>query len=347
LKAVMKTVAAPGGIEVRETEPPRPGPGEVLIDVEFGGICGSDLHIYDWDPGYRGIGVPRILGHEFGGTVSALGAGSDPDMRGRRVVVESTVDCGHCRFCLDGRPYLCRDGIVLGITRDGGLADQAVVPSASALVVDDDLPGRLLPLVQVLAIACSAVADSAFRVGDLATVIGCGPVGLCLALALRAGGASRVLVTGLAPDEELRLPIARALGVDVAVVADTDDGFDALDAAPADVVFEASGSRSGVVHAVAAAGRGGEVVVVGISNQRPGLPVRRLVMDRLVVRGHLRRTFAGWRRAMALASRHSDELMGLITRCVPASDSAGVPDAFARLRAQQEAKIIISFDSAG
>src|SRR5271166_3001382 len=150
-------VSSPGVLEVtRQSEPAPPGPGEVLVRVERAGICGSDMHIlHGSNPFAR---YPRVIGHEFAGEVIETGSGVDAVAPGESVVVDPVLSCGHCYACRIGRSNVCGRLEVLGVHRDGGFRDYAVVPAANCVKIPAGLPIEIATLAEPFAVAANVLS---------------------------------------------------------------------------------------------------------------------------------------------------------------------------------------------
>lgn len=274
---------AVGDLRVEQVDVPRPGPGEVLIRVGVCGVCGSDATEFG-----RGLVLARppvVLGHEFAGTVEAVGEDVDVLAPGAVVVCGAGISCGMCRPCRRGRTNLCRSYRTLGFAVDGGLAGYVVAPAAITLdVTATRLPMDTLGLAQPMAIAVHTVRRSGLGPDDTAVVVGAGGIGAFIVLAAASTGA-RVLV---ADHHDDRLRLAASLGA-AAVVLTADEaalpervaelGWDV------DVLFEVTGSASGLASVLATAGRGATVVPVGVQRGRPEVPLGRWTLDELDVVG--------------------------------------------------------------
>jgi 2-desacetyl-2-hydroxyethyl bacteriochlorophyllide A dehydrogenase len=246
---------------VGEVPEPVAGPGEVIVDVELTGICGSDVSAY---LGTMGIARPGdVRGHEFAGTVGALGPGVDAGWRGRRVTVNSQVTCGRCWACGSDRDNLCPDLQIIGVHRPGAFTERVVVPARNLAAVDDAVPLELAATAEPLAQACHDVRLALAAQPSTALVIGAGSIGGLVVQAARLLGIPEIAV--VEPDER-----RRAAALDGGAGA----GFDSTDVAagPAaarpeggfDVVLDAVGSGATRQAAVDLTRAGGRVVLVGL-----------------------------------------------------------------------------------
>lgn len=229
-----------------------PGPGEALVAVRAVGVCGTDIS------GWRGkmpfISCPRILGHELGVEVLATGPGVEHIKPGDRCSVEPYLECGACHACRQGKTNCCETLEVLGVHRDGGLRERLLLP-ARKLHPCPGLDFEQLALVETLAIGCHAVDRAALAPGDDALILGAGPIGLSV-LEFARLASERVTVLELS---EARRDFVRRHYPGVHVAAD------ASELAPAQVVFDATGSAVSMAAALRHARFTGRVVYVGIT----------------------------------------------------------------------------------
>ncbi|MEU9894730.1 L-idonate 5-dehydrogenase [Streptomyces phaeochromogenes] len=252
-------------LRVDELPVPSPGPGEALVAVRYGGVCGSDLHY--WRHGGVGdfrLREPMVLGHEVVGTVLLYGDGTSVPAPGTPVAVHPATPCGVCPECSDGRRNVCRDTRYLGSAArtphvQGGFAAQVVVPAEQLRTIPAGLPLRRAALAEPLSVALHAVRRAGDVTGKHVLVTGAGPIGCLVVAAAKAAGAARVTVTDLLP---------RAL--EYAVAAGADDALRADDpSAPAwpsevDTAIEASGVAAGLDTCLRLVRRGGVVVQLGM-----------------------------------------------------------------------------------
>ena len=218
--ALRKTAAA-FGLEFQDIpDPPPPGPAEVVLRVDAVGICGSDVHAYEWTAGYEFMvpNLPLTMGHEFAGTVVRNGTGSG-FAEGDRVAVIPFVFCGYSPE-LPGRRHAQlpgRQGI--GLTRDGGFQAEVRVPSRCCVALPEELDTELAALTEPLGVGAEAVLTGEVGLGDTVLVLGPGTIGQAIALIARLAGAARVIVAGRA--DAPRFDVLRALGLpDLVDVAD-------------------------------------------------------------------------------------------------------------------------------
>lgn len=256
-----------GDLRIEQRDVPTPGPGEALVRVAVCGVCGSDATEYSRGPVLTEL--PVTLGHEFAGTVAAVGPGVDLEV-GAIVVCGAGISCGQCKPCRSGRTNLCRSYRTAGLQVDGGLAGYVRVPAETLLDVTSlGLALDTLGLAQPMAIAVHAVSRSGLHEGQDAVIVGVGGIGAFLVHAAVATGA-RVLAVDRSPE---RLELARDLGATETLEAGSGSIRQRLDDLgwEADVFFEVSGSASGWSDVLDAADPGATIVPVGI--QRGDVPV--------------------------------------------------------------------------
>jgi (R,R)-butanediol dehydrogenase/meso-butanediol dehydrogenase/diacetyl reductase len=249
----------------------------LLLRVTWAGICGTDVEEYLSGPAIipthlpnqlTGRAAPLTLGHEFVGTVAALGAGVSEFRLGERVAPEVVLFCGTCFFCRRHEYALCVNWAALGLMADGGLAEYAVVPAATAARLPDSLSDEEGALVEPTEVAVRAIRKSDLRLGESVAVVGGGAIGLLVVQVARAAGASRVDV--IEPLESRRT-LALRLGATAAWdprAADTSESLrEACQGVGPDVVFECAGARDTANLAIRVARKGGRIVLVGIRSE--------------------------------------------------------------------------------
>lgn len=267
MRAYVRRSATPGDAVVTDVPDPAPGPGQVLVRVSACGLCGSDLHALNADPGFEFVKEPVVLGHELAGVVEDVGPGVASVRAGDAVVAISLQGCGACRTCRSGATQLCPDRQVLGLNHDGGLAERVVVAERHLVPVPAGLDLRLAAVTEPLSVAVHAVLGrTPVRPGDRVVVSGPGAIGLlCARLAVLSG--ADVVVLGTDADAALRLPVAATFGArPVTVTSDAaGDAAAAFDGRAADTWIEASGSGRALSAAVSGGvRRAGHLTVVAL-----------------------------------------------------------------------------------
>nr|WP_302139719.1 zinc-binding alcohol dehydrogenase family protein [Halomonas alkalicola] len=252
----------PHQLELREAPMPTCGPDEALVRIRRVGVCGTDIHAYGGNQPY--FDYPRVLGHELSGEVVAVGEADHQALVGQNAYVIPYLHCGECRACRSGKTNCCQHMQVIGVHRDGGMADYLVVP-VEHLVTSATLDPERLALIECLAIGAHAVRRSDIGAGELAVVVGAGPIGMGILQVARSLGA-RTLVVDTNPK---RLAFCRdALGADAVAHAVNDDVVARIEAlnegALAEVVFDATGNPRAMNRGFDFAGHGGRYVLVSV-----------------------------------------------------------------------------------
>ncbi|MCR6735367.1 MAG: alcohol dehydrogenase catalytic domain-containing protein [Afipia sp.] len=338
--ALRKTAAAFGVELVMLDAPSAPADGQILIDVAAAGICGSDVHAYEWTPGYEFMtaAMPVTIGHEFSGIVRAVGPKVSAFKCGDRVVCWPTVNCGKCHACKAGRPEGCQGRRTIGLHMDGGFADRVIVPAANCRLVPDNLSLEIAALTEPLSVAINAVDVAELAPGDRVVVLGPGPIGLGVAWVAQNRGAE-VLLAGF--NDEVRLERAREMGIAHCVDLSGESLADAVDGIfgqPVDCVIEATGAVVSVTGGLAVLRSGGILVVAGIHSANLTLELTRFVREKKQLRAAHDTTARAVEEAIRLLANHSDELSRLITHRQPLS--SGV-EAFALARSRQAVKVML------
>ncbi|MDR1970555.1 MAG: NAD(P)-dependent alcohol dehydrogenase [Treponema sp.] len=245
---------------------PKPGPHEVLVKLEYVGVCGSDLHYYE--AGRIGdfiVKPPFVLGHEPGGVVVETGAGVTDLKVGDRVALEPGKTCGHCEFCRSGRYNLCPDVIFFATPPvDGVFQEYAAHEAALCFKLPDNVSTMEGALIEPLAVGFHAAITGGAKIGQTAMVTGSGCIGLVSLLALKAQGVSRVYVTDVV---EKRLEKAKALGAFEVINAKERDVLKTIAEKEGglDLVIETTGSDAAAAQGIGALKKGGTLVFVGYS----------------------------------------------------------------------------------
>jgi L-iditol 2-dehydrogenase len=254
------------GIRIDERPIPAPQPDQLLIQVGAAGICGSDMHYYrDGHIGDWWVRQPHVLGHEFAGTVAAIGSAVTGFRVGDRVAIEPIIPCETCPTCRSGLYNLCPNLRFTGSPHtDGAFQDYVAVRPRFAHLLPPEMDFELAALVEPTSIAVHAVRRSRLQVGETAAVVGAGPIGLLTLAVALAGGARQVFITDV---DVPRLQKAAALkgtaihaSDDVVIAVQTQ-----TEARGADVVFEAVGSASTLESSLKLVRPGGRLVVIGVS----------------------------------------------------------------------------------
>lgn len=265
-----KTAGEYGAVDLIEVPEPTPGPGEALVEVGYAGLCGSDLGVYKFKDAFEFMTFPRVMGHEYAGTVVEVGENVTEVEPGQQVVEEIIRGCGDCYQCRSGTPNLCIDARITGIHHDGAFAPYLIVPEEDLHAIPEDMSLREAAITEPTAVAARAVTrNSRVRSGTSVLVEGPGPIGLLMAQIARDQGGD-VIVSGVGPDADYRLPLAEELGFDTVNAAERDVAGVAderTDGVGFDVVLDATGHESGLRTGADAVKKGGQIVVVGLTGE--------------------------------------------------------------------------------
>jgi L-idonate 5-dehydrogenase len=308
-------------LRVEAVELGAPGPGEVLVAIGAGGICGSDLH-YWLDGGFGAIRLrqPMILGHEVAGTVAALGAGVTGLAEGDRVAVNPSLPCGHCEYCARNEPQHCLDmrfyGSAMRIPHiQGGFRRHLVCAARQCVKVGDAISIGEAAMAEPLAVALHAVVQAGDVRGKRVLVTGFGPIGALVLLAARHAGAHDITVTEVVDEP---LAVARNLGAAAAVnvAADRDAlAAEEKDKGRFDIAFECSGNPRALAQAIACVRPRGTIVQVGIGGSFD-VPMNVVVAKELRLVGSFR-FHPEFEVAAGLIARRAIDVRPLITATRP------------------------------
>jgi threonine 3-dehydrogenase len=278
MKAVVKTKAGPG-LAFCDAPVPKIGPGDILVKTRAASICGTDLHIYNWDPwSANRIKPPLIVGHELCGDIVATGSEVSSVHVGDFVSAESHIVCHVCDLCRTGNAHICRNVKIIGIDRDGAFAEYVALPADNAWLNPPEMPPEIAALQENFGNAVhTALATPVIARKVLVT--GCGPVGLMAIQVARAAGARSLYVSDVS---DYRLALAKRLGVDLAVNANAQDlrqlVFDATSGEGVDVLLEMSGAPSAIRDGFNLLKAGGHAVLLGLPQKPFELDLANLVI---------------------------------------------------------------------
>jgi threonine 3-dehydrogenase len=322
MHALVKPTAAPG-MEMREMPVPEIGATDVLVAVETASVCGTDLHIYHWDAWAQArIKPPYIPGHEFCGTVAAVGELVTNVKVGDFVSAEMHVACGQCLQCRSGQAHVCRFVKILGVDADGAFADYVRIPASNIWKLDPAIPRDFGSLFDPFGNAVHTVLSGAIA-GQTVAVTGCGPIGLFSIAVAKACGAARIFA--IEPNAQRR-ELARTLGA--SVLLDPSDKtmeqqlLDATDGNGVDVLLEMSGHPSAIAQGLRLLRMGGRASLLGI----PAKPVELDLANALIFKGATvhgingRKMYETWYQAEALIRDSGIDLSPVITHRLPLAE---------------------------
>ncbi len=341
MKAIVKAAERPG-VELQRVPVPEPGPEEVLVRVKATAICGTDLHIAQWNAWAQnaGIRLPLVMGHEFSGDVAGVGSRVRALKPGDYVAGETHIPCGECYQCRNGLPHICKNLKLFGVHRDGCFAEYATIPERCAYRVPAAIPPRIAAMLEPLGTSLRAVLELDVSGGSV-VVIGCGPIGLFAVASAKALGASCII--GLDVLEE-RLALAKRVGCDISLNPRQQDVADrvlgATGGVGADAIVEASGNAAALEGAFAYLRKGGRCALVGL----PSAPVRLNVgadvvfKEATIVGIHGREMFRTWTRMQQLLERGLLNVDPIVTHEMPLEQ---YEEGLALLEAGEGGKVIL------
>lgn len=341
MKALVKSKSQEG-LWLEDVPEPEIGPMDVLIKINKTSICGTDVHIWKWDKwAQKTIPVPMTVGHEYSGTIAAVGSGVTDFKVGERVSGEGHIVCGHCRNCLAGRRHLCPNTEGVGVNRTGAFAEYLSIPARNAYKVDESIPEDIISTFDPLGNAVHT-ALSWDLVAEDVLITGAGPIGCMAAAIAKFAGAGHVVVTDVNP---YRLELAKKLGatrvVDVSKQSLDDikkelgmkEGFD--------VCLEMSGHPSGLNDILTHSSNGAKVSLLGIFPDNVAIDWDKVIFKGLILKGiYGREMFETWYKMTSMI-RAGLDIAPVITHRYHYTDFA---KGFETMLSGQSGKVVLNWD---
>jgi 2-desacetyl-2-hydroxyethyl bacteriochlorophyllide A dehydrogenase len=324
MKALVKTKPEPGGVEYLDWSIPKVGSGEILIQVKAVGICGTDLHIYDWAENivreYKPK-LPLVMGHEFAGMVVEAGPQVKNLKIGDRVTAMPVLYCGECYFCRDGRQNICDHRPLLGLGADGAFAQYIAMRYTNVYKLGAEISFELGALSEITCVGLHALEKARLTSGETVAIVGPGPLGAMMAVLAKHSGAGRIFITGLEADRE-RLEIARQIGA-IPICVEKENPreliLDHTGGLGADVVFETAGSSSGVIQSLNLVRKGGRVSILGQGHESTEIPTAMLSFREIELIGTRAYTPKNWQKVFYTLMNGAEDLKKMITHRFPLS----------------------------
>jgi threonine 3-dehydrogenase len=343
MTALRKTSEAPG-LELGEVPVPAIGPSDVLIKVRKAGICGTDQHIYQWDTwAQRRIKPPLIVGHEFAGTIAALGEAVRGLAVGQRVSAEGHISCGICLLCRTGEAHICERVEIIGVDTAGAFAGYIAMPAVNVWPLDPAIPDEFAAIFDPLGNAVHTVMAAGVSTKSV-VITGVGSIGLMAIPVARAAGAASVFAIDVNP---AKLALAERVGADAVFDARDPGLFDEIARRTkgdgADVLLEMSGSASAIDAGLHLLRNGGRAALLGI----PPDDVRINLAERIIFKGltvlgiNGRKMFETWYQTEALVKSGRVDLRPIITHQLPLS---AFEEGFELMRGGEAAKIVFDVE---
>lgn len=341
MKSLSKLKAEPG-IWLTRTERPKIGHNDLLIKIKKTAICGTDIHIYNWDEwAQKTIPVPMVVGHEYAGEVVGIGQEVKGFSIGDRVSGEGHITCGHCRNCRGGRTHLCRNTVGVGVDREGSFAEYLVIPAYNAFKLPDEISDDLAAIFDPFGNAVHT-ALSFDLVGEDVLITGAGPIGIMAAAVAKHVGARHVVITDI---NEYRLDLARKMGATRAV----DVSKESLEEVMAeigmtegfDVGMEMSGVPMAFTSMLKNMNNGGKIAMLGIPGGEMAIDWSQVIFKGLTIKGiYGREMFETWYKMASLIQSGLD-LTPIITHHYNIDD---FQQGFDVMRSGQSGKVILNWD---
>lgn len=330
------------GLWMERVPVPEIGPNDVLIKIRKSAICGTDVHIWNWDEwSQKVVPVPLVTGHEFVGEIAELGSAVKNLRLGQRVSGEGHITCGHCRNCRAGKGHLCRNTLGVGVQRAGSFAEYLSLPQQNVVPIPDDIPDEIAAIFDPLGNAVHT-ALSFDLVGEDVLVTGAGPIGIMGALVAQKVGARKVVITDINP---VRLKLARDMGIEHVVNAQQQtlkevmaeigmkEGFD--------VGLEMSGSPHAMRDMIDIMNNGGKLALLGIAPVKFEIDWNKVIFKMLHIKGiYGREIFETWYKMIALVQSGLD-VSGLITHRIRIDD---FESGFTAMREGTAGKVVMDWD---
>jgi threonine 3-dehydrogenase len=341
VKAIVKPGPGPG-LAVLDVPEPACGPADVLIRVRHAGVCGTDLHIAEWDAWARGrIKPPLVLGHEFAGEVVDVGEEvRGTFVPGQAVTAEGHITCGHCLQCRTGHGHICQRTEIIGVDRAGAFAELIAMPATNVMPLDG-IPTEIGAIMDPMGNAFHTVLTADVS-GSVVLVLGCGPIG-CFAVGIaRAAGARAVVAVDVNPK---RLALAQRMGATRTLDARSDDVHAAVqelsEGNGADVVCEMSGAPSALHEAFRQVRYGGRVQLLGIpAGEVPINVATEIIFKGITLYGVIgRKMYETWHQMQRFLKSGIFDPTPVITHRFPL---ARVDEALAAIKSGAAGKVILS-----
>lgn len=316
MKAVIKAKPGPGA-ELVDMEKPVPGPDQVLVKVLATSICGTDLHIYEWNEWAQARikNLPQVMGHELCGEVLELGKNVKNVKKGDIISAETHIACGHCYLCHTGNAHICVNGKIFGVDVNGVFAEYAVVPGANAWILDEKIPKDFASVMEPLGNAVHTVLAGEIT-GNTVLVTGCGPIGVMSVAVSRICGATKIIATEL---NDYRIQLAKKVGADLVINPKKENVVEKVlketDGLGIDVVLEMSGNPIAIKQAFESLRPGGRFSILGIPDKPMEIDLGKdIIFKYITVQGiNGRLMFSTWHKTSRFLSSGRLDLEPIIT----------------------------------
>ena len=295
MDALVKAEAGPG-LTLMQVPKPEPGVGEVRIKIHKTAICGTDLHIYNWDPwSQENIKPPMVIGHEYVGAIDALGEGVTAYNIGQIVSGEGHIVCGHCRNCRAGNGQFCRHTNSVGVNRNGAFAEYLVIPASNVVPIPKDIDEDIVSFFDALGNA-THTALMFDVIGEDVLITGAGPIGMMATAICKRNGARSVVVTDV---NDYRLDMAKRMGATAVVNVSREKLEDIYDRQNMvegfDVGLEMSGNSAALDTMINNMRNGGKIALLGIHPKDININLNKVIWNSLTLQGvYGRKMYETW-----------------------------------------------------
>lgn len=326
MKNTMKTISKLSpqpGAQLSTKPVPTIQDDEILVKVLAASICGTDVHIYDYNEWAQSrIKIPQVMGHELAGQVVKLGKNVTSVKLGDIVSAETHIICGTCEFCLNGQGHICQNTSILGVDRDGAFAEYIAIPAKNAWINNPKIDPAYLCVQEPLGNAIHTVTSGEVK-GKTVAIVGVGPIGLMAVNVAKALGAKLVVAVDV---NAYRLDLSKTLGANLALNAMTDDVtniiLNATNGYGVDVVCEMSGAPKALHQAFTYLKKGGRLSILGLPDKPMTIDVaNEIVFKGITIHGITgRRIMETWQQGKALIDAHLLDLDKIVTHILPFED---------------------------
>jgi len=323
MKALLKTAKGKGNIEVKEIPTPKPDAGEVLIKVKAGGLCHTDIYLYEWaslvETAFQ-VAPPVVMGHEFSGIVADVGENVKGVAPGDPAIVNPVLHCGQCYYCQRGMQQLCIGyRPLLGYEENGGFAEYVVIRESNVYKLAPHVNLEIGALAEPFGLSIHALGRVPIEPGETLLISGPGPIGLMTLMLTLRSGASRVYISGLKKDAQ-RLETAQKLGgipVNIEEVNIREFILDETNGLGVDVAFEASGSSQALMENLMLIRKGGRVGVMGLPKEPASIDPSYLALTEKSIIGVRSYTADTWKRCQEILNNQMLDLTPIISHRLP------------------------------
>lgn len=342
MKAIVKKRPEYDGLELEEVAIPEIGPDEVLVKILRTSICGTDVHIYDWNEwAQRTIKTPMIIGHEYAGRIAKVGENVKHLKEGTLVSGEGHVVCGVCRNCITGKQHLCKEAQGIGVNRTGIFAEYAAIPAKNIWVADESIPLDIIAVMDPFGNATHTALKFNLLAEDV-LITGMGPIGIMAVAIAKHAGARNVVATDMNP---YRLKMAKEFGADAVIDVskeDISDCFDELGITEGfDVGLEMSGSAAAFNSMIDNMYNGGKIALLGLIDKKTTIDWDKVIFNALTITGiYGREMFNTWYQMEAMLKSGLD-ISKIVTHELSYKD---YQKGFEIMKSGQSGKIVLNWE---